>query len=660
MSTTSPLLIDLAGAARLAGVRRPVVSMWRSRFATAVDPFPSQITEDAGRALFDASQVAEWLVRTGHGSNSDARADAASEAVPPGFAFTDEDAVAELEAVIALYAQVGTLEALSDAELRQAAKAADPQDLMFRSEVEAHAERGAPWLDYAELLIDAAYSPSAALALVHRRASSVRGTAASTGPLVAEAVSLVVESALALVGGDAVSLILDGSDAKLSVALADALGDTATLTLPRAEVARRVRRRLLTDGHWVTGADDSPPTPRSVVVARVPSQRSADSVPTLLAVDEVSLGLRDDDAAVVIGPARILTDPLGPAETRVRADILRSGRVRGIARLATGLVETASREALALWMLGAPHGDVAIADRVTVVADLTGMPLTPATRADLVSDVIASMGGLRDVRAHAFRFSRPARTPSLAARGGSLVASAGIRPKASPARSDIPALIDTAADAVRSDITPIPLSTTAHATPVAASVEDLIQDGHLKVVRGVRLDSNMLGTDGLIVVTASDLDAPETIGDSRVDQLAFATQHPRASLTRPGDVVFRTSPRAAAWVDADGSKVVVSPARVLRITAGDPGGLVPEVVAADIAVAPAGPGAWKRWMLRRVAPHTTAPLRKALAGIAAARADLEQRAARLNDYADLIVAGATSGAVTMIEENDAADAAATQ
>jgi len=213
---------------------------------------------------------------------------------------------------------------------------------------------------------------------------------------------------------------------------------------------------------------------------------------------------------------------------------------------------------------------------------------------------------------------------------------------------------------VSSDITPIPLSEVAHNAPAAASVEDLINDGHLKVVKGVRLGVEMLGTEGLIVVTAADLGAPETIGAGRIDQLAFATQHPRASLTRPGDVVFRTSPTAAAWVDVDGSKVVVSPARVLRITAGDPGGLVPEVVAADIAAAPAGPGAWKRWVLRRVAPNTITPLRRALADIATVRADLEQRAARLNDYANLIIAGATSGAVTMIEENAAADAAATQ
>jgi len=87
---------------------------------------------------------------------------------------------------------------------------------------------------------------------------------------------------------------------------------------------------------------------------------------------------------------------------------------------------------------------------------------------------------------------------------------------------------------------------------------------------------------------------------------------------------------------------------------------VPEVIAADINGATAGPGAWKRWMLRRVAPHAIAPLRQALADIAHAREDLEARAARLTNYAALIVAGATSGAVTMIDTNHAADAASTQ
>lgn len=115
-------------------------------------------------------------------------------------------------------------------------------------------------------------------------------------------------------------------------------------------------------------------------------------------------------------------------------------------------------------------------------------------------------------------------------------------------------------------------------------------------------------------------------------------------------MVFRTSPTAAAWVDVDGSKVVAYPARILRISASDPGGLVPELIAADITGQPAGPGAWKRWMLRRVPPHAITPLRVVLAEIAARRDALRNRAARLEQYAELLSAGVVAAAVALEPE----------
>jgi enoyl reductase-like protein len=65
-------------------------------------------------------------------------------------------------------------------------------------------------------------------------------------------------------------------------------------------------------------------------------------------------------------------------------------------------------------------------------------------------------------------------------------------------------------------------------------------------------------------------------------------------------------------------------------------------------------------MLRRVAPQTIGPLRRALADIVTTREELETRASRLSGYAALIVAGATSGAVTVVDTNNAADAATTR
>ena len=667
MPVTSPLLIDMAGVARLADVQRPVASMWRTRLAATEDPFPQAVSDHAGRPMFDASQVAEWLSRTDHGNNPDARADAAGAAIPSGFAFSDRQAVSELEALIALDALRGSLEGLTAANLPQVAHAADSNDESLRAELVAHADRGAPWLDYAVRLIDAAYSPAAAQELVGRRRAALLSTAGSAGPLTGEAIALVVAATQALIA-DAradVTVTLDAHDVELAAALATAVGDQADLALPTGVDARRVRRRLISAGHWLVGpsrlADSC-----SVLIARVPAASSDDTTTVLRTIDEVSLSLREQDAAIVIGPSKALIDALEPAAEMLRADILRTGRVRGIGRLAAGLVETASRESLALWMLGAPMGQVAIADRFTVVADLIDTPLTAAARADLVSDVVASMGSAREVRAHSFRFAQFVQTRNLLARGGSLVGAPRAKRQAHPNPNDLPALIDAAAAAVHADVAPYAIGAHATPPPAPASVAELEREGHLRVVSGTRLDQELVGSDGLVVVAASDLDDPTVIGAARVDQFVFAARHPSAGLTRPGDVVFRTGPTSAAWVDVDGSKVVSYPARVLRITAADPGGLVPELMAADIAQHPAGPGAWKRWMLRRVAPQAIAPLRGALIDIAARRDALRDRAAKLDRYAELLAAGVVAGAVTLesrfneIADTTAADAASTQ
>lgn len=654
MSTAPSLLIDLAGVARLARVQRPVVSTWRARFAATQDPFPNAVTDEIGRPCFNADEVADWLVRTEHGNNPDAREDAAAAATPAGFSFTDASAVAELEALIAMYAQTDSLSELTHAQLNDAAAEFDPSDRMFHREIAAHVGRGAPWLAYAARLVDAAYSPSAALALVARRHAASNRAIGSAGKLVAEVTALVVDATLALTGNDT-TVVLDADDAALSLAIANKLGDEVSTVLPSDVEARRVRRQLLVEGHWV--GDGADPATRSVVVARVPSNRGEDVAAILQAVDEVSLSLRPADAAVVIGPARALVDPLTPADELVRADILRSGHVRGIARLTTGLVDSAVRESLAMWMLGQPAGEVPPAQRATAVADLSDAQLTPATRADLVSDLMAAMGGRRDLRAHHFRFAKFVATSSLQASSGSLVASAkrGGRPSSANVRA-LPALLDMAGEAVRTDLTPFEVVPEPQDAQAAASVSELVAAGHLRRVQGTRLDPDLLGEKGLVVVTAADLDEPTSIGRTRVDQLTFATQHPSAQLTRPGDVVFRTSPTAAAWVDTDGSKVVAYPARVLRITPADSGGLVPELIAADIAVQAGGPGAWQRWMLRRVAPSASAPLRRALSESADVRAALMDRVARLDHYIDTLTTAVAAGTVTLTESDATASA----
>ncbi len=61
--------LTMRGIADLAQVRRPVVSMWRSRFAGSDHPFPQP--EQERPLLFDAAEVARWLRETGHGNNAE-------------------------------------------------------------------------------------------------------------------------------------------------------------------------------------------------------------------------------------------------------------------------------------------------------------------------------------------------------------------------------------------------------------------------------------------------------------------------------------------------------------------------------------------------------------------------------------------------------------
>lgn len=657
MPTPAPTLrIDMAGVARLAQVQRPVVSMWRARFAGAEDAFPTPVAEISGRPQFDAEQVAEWLARTGHGRNAQAREDAAADATPTGFSYADAGAVAELEAIIALSTHVEAVDSIGPDDLRALAAAVDPLDMQLRREAVAHAERGAPWVEFAARLVDAAYSPSAALARVSRAGNTHRGIDGSAGPLTADAVAITIELTRALTAGSDATVVLDSTDVELSSALAAALGDEMPLALPTEIDGRRVRRRLAVDGHWIIEAEENPTS--RVRVARVPTRKD-DSISTMLrTVDDVALSLRPADVGVVIGPARALIDRVGVEDERARADTLRTGHVRAVVRFPAGLVASAVRESLALWLLGTPHGDVAPADRLTAVADLKGSALSLATRDDLVSDLVSSVRSGRALHDRAFRFARLVRTTTLQARSDSLVAAGSRTPGVvQPTAADLPVLLDAAAEAVRDDFTPIPLEPSAQPTLRHATVAKLISARHLRIIGGTRLRADLRGSQGLVVVDADQLDTPHKIGSVRVDQLAFAEHHPSAELTRPGDVIFRTSPTAAAWVDHDGSKVVAYPARVLRVRASDPGGLVPEVIAADIAEAPGGPAAWKRWTLRRVDPRATAPLRAALNDIDAARADLHARAARLDHYAGLLISGVASGAVSMITTANAADAA---
>ena len=653
----APLRLSLSGVAELAKVRRPVASMWRTRFMSGDDAFPSPVALSAGSPLFEASEVAYWLTRTGHGNNPDAVLDAAASAAPTDLDWANVSHVAELDALIALSASLGGLAEMTSADLRRAAEEADPTDALLRSEVGTHVDRGANWARFADALIDAAYAPAGALELSHARHSALSAADGSAGALADPVIELVaaVAAALAEHGHAARATLGRGIDGEVALRIVRGLGGETTPVVDAAGRVREIRRRFAVAGEWLEESEDDSPVVRT---ARVPATADDDVEAMLADIDDVALSLGPDDTAVLVGPARALIDPLPARERPLRDAVLRSGRLRAAIRLPKGLVKTASREILALWVLGPPTGDVALDERFTAVADLIDRELSVATRADLVSDVLAGMGSAADVRARTFRFARLVRTASLLARSNALLPPQAPRPPAAKRGATLAARLDAAAQAAAGDIPErIVASPASAASDAETTLADLISDGHARIIAGTRLALEVAAESatGLVIVSTDELDNPAQIGRRRIDGLAFAQRHPSAQLTRPGDVVFRAGPTVAAWVDHEGSKVVRYPARVLRITATDPGGLVPELVAADIAAQAAGPGAWRRWVLRRVAPAAIAPLRAALHELADARSELERRISNLDHYADTLTAAVAAGAVTLSDPT--ADAA---
>ena len=182
------------------------------------------------------------------------------------------------------------------------------------------------------------------------------------------------------------------------------------------------------------------------------------------------------------------------------------------------------------------------------------------------------------------------------------------------------------------------------------SVQELIAAGNLKYIKGNRLeDADLAPSGGTRVLGPADLLNPHTAPPRHLSLLDFAANNPSGRLTEPGDVVFCTSPRPAALVDAEGGSAVVFPARVLRIDAGDPGGLLPDVVAADINNLPAADKTWRQWRLRRVPDAQRKKLAESLARLQHEQQQARERLERLEELATLITDGVAGGSLTLTD-----------
>jgi len=667
----SHILLSLPDIARLAAVQRPVVSMWRSRSAGTDDPFPDPVTTVSSSPRFDARQVVAWLLATGRGNNPEVAEDAAVFGRPAELREDDAEALGVgLSAMLCLRSLAS--EALSGqeaTELMALARRVDPEDELIVSELREVTDRLPALAAWADSASDAAYSVERAFDRLTRRrdrAGSVPTTLeAPIHRLVAEAAT-----ALAADAGPDRSMYVDdtpgGSELLLSVLGARENGGLVELDTSASVVltdgsasTREARRRLVVHGiHPSVGVPDHRGR-REPLVRLLQLTGGGDVGELLTAVDEVQLQMDDGQRAIVIAPASVLCDRLPDRELDAQRDhLVRLGRVRAVVRLPERLVTAHPRQRLGLWVLGPAHSDVPLDLRWTAVADLSDASLSDEAIGDLVSDLVAAMGDLASVRAHAFRFARLRQTSTLLVGRRALVGP-GVGATVvnrTPAAQRVVA-VQQARELLMAHGQPDPLHgvdvAVAHGelADSATAIGALMQRGLLRAVPGSRVDVHSLLPGTVPIITVEDLQQADPAANHRVEVLALESAYPSARRTQPGDVVFCTSPRPRAVVDAEGGSVVAYPARVLRVANPSESGLVPEVLATDINLLPSSARAWRAWRVRAAPPEQVAVVSAALARLRHEETRARQRAQRIEALTRMLADGVAARAFTLAADD---------
>lgn len=667
---STPLLLTLSGVATLAKVERPTVSMWRSRAAASAEPFPEPVRTEP-QHLFDGEQVTMWLSTTGRGNNSEAAADLAVVASLESSSGPEQMTVMHgLTALLTLAVSTGErLSTLSPSDVLNLADDADPHDVLLYSEIQALGAEVTTLARHAERMADAAYTPTEALeSLIRRRAGNGAPLIRLT-PVTPIAAELVARLTAALVAPDAVdstTFVDPYACADVLVTLRGLLPENASPTVAvdlqsRTPDARLYRRRLVTHG-WRLVPVDRDEDRRlvlpgdCVVVAVLPfaTARSNEDQSALAMLDDLALALGAGDQVVVLGPVTPLVGRLSSASDRETRDaLLRSDRVRTIARLPRGLVTGSPRQSVALWVLGAARDNTPVADRRTTVADLSATQLDAGSVEDLATDVVSAVADPRNARRHMFRFARSVPTRELLASTGDLVGTP--RPRARRV-TEVPAetalrlreLLDVVNGASPGELT-VDADIQEGTTGGLVTLGELLVRRVTRMVSGHRLRAvdilNGPTAGGVTVIGIPELLGHSPLGTRTVDRLTFSTAYPAARYTEPGDVVFCTTPGIGARVDEEGLSVVQYPARILRL-APEARGLLPRLLARDIASAPAKTP-WRTWPVRVVPVDQTAALDGVLDRIAAEHLRATERLTTLDALAALLADGVASGALTL-------------
>lgn len=682
-------LLTPSEIAVLAGVQRPVVSMWRRRPHGVAGSFPQPVVDEAGRERFERDEVLAWLAASGRGNNPDVVADAAFVGAPP---VPTPAGLALAEALLVLRAEGDALDGCDRDDLLDLAEGLDPDDTFLLAEIDRVAEDDvAAMTAYVESFWQSSFGAGDAWTRLH--ADLTRWGL----PMVTDTPSTATYDLLGRIAaplgarGEGAVPLVDPTGCCPDVLLAarevcgdEAGGEGATTFLRpeidaddarlRAEI-RRSWRRMAVHGPMPrpVAVDDEglvDVTGRSVVVARYPHPGMAASTPgdVLSAIENVLIQLGPGQWAVVLAPAEVLVDALAdPGARLLRDDMVRQGRVRALLRLDHGSVPAVRQRRLAVWVAGPTPPERSGRGEYVAVADLAGLDLTEVA-SDLVSDVVAACEDAvlprelarnreddAQARTHRFAVARYRPLETVAARADLVP-----RDMRTVGRGALAGEVDTdrvadLAHAAGVMVSPAQVPEAGSATTVRV----LLDSGRLAAVPGTRLAPGEVrparaGAD--VAARVPVIGVPELLGEAlpgsrEVDLMAFLVSRARPSRTEPGDVVFCTSPRRAAWVDDVGGAVVEFPARVLRVTRAEsgPDRVVPHVLAADLE---RGSGRAWRADVARLVPAAHAPgLAAALRHVAARREAARRRVAELEELHGLLADGVVAGHLTTMMDS---------
>ncbi|MCK9247546.1 MAG: hypothetical protein M0P31_00990 [Solirubrobacteraceae bacterium] len=618
--------LTMQGIADLAQVRRPVVSVWRTRYpAASVAPFPEPLSTEPLR--FDAEQVAEWLVSTGRGNNRDAGLETALHADAMQRLAGDPD---RASALLLLHDVVGG--PVRGMAVEAARRHLDDRRLGFLvpPDTLGSALADAELCRAADEVAEAAFSGARALDRL------VDGFEGAGGPwadeaLTASAKELLAATVVELQRAEPRVVVPAGPGAAVVAgALTRHLDEheLPTVSLPPSSLERvadrAAWRRLAAYGASLLGQDAE----RGSMVAGPAVAAGTEAASTgqqgrlclLVAqgarrqelrdlIDGLLTDLTEQDLLMVVGPSLLLTDHAGRHD-RVRLLERSPGDVtplRYVARLPKGLGRFGGRRRLGVWVLGGrPTG-------WTVVGAHADLRLDAAAVSALASDVTVAVSDVADVRAHAFRSSAVRDTRRLVRQGELIVPAdpAVASPSGGERLARAWALSDDLARKRPSESLIDGFDLLAGDTADGRTVGFTEATPRLgRDLPGARIPSERLDVPRpgwAIVVGPDEVRGVAPIGDRGIDRLVLERVAPRARLTEPGDVVYVAAGGPAAIVDDHGGHVVLAPARIFRCldTDGDHR-LLPSVVASDIAEQPGRDRA--TWRVRTVPGDAAGPL----------------------------------------------------